>query len=452
MQGNKHILIVDDDAEFAGLVAEAVRDVSGTYMVSVSADTQAALIDIRNAQASSRSYDLVITDIKMPASSGLRLLQALSEISPETKTVTMTAYHSSELASQAQQLNVYAYLIKPIALSEFRQVVCAALSTPEADAEAPSLASQLSDSQKKAVEQRLAGLRAVTNSTAALLVHADGTVLAADILQSSLDASTLCEALIGAQRTIAKTAQHSLSIDAPIQQSYYGTESYGICTQRLNELYIIVTVFEATVREGHVWYQMREAVTGLAHALGEQESDEARRRARVRDDWQNEIEQYFARAPRGRTRDRRNAHAKDRRAARPSPETAWSAERQTATPRTTADPDRTRAGSETTPPSPDPAALNVPSSVDWDQASNNDGGLWEEVAREQAQDEGLYNPRSPSAVDAGRADRPSIEDINWEISTDLDWEEIVQGADQGFGGLSLDEARNQGLVDDLEAG
>jgi predicted regulator of Ras-like GTPase activity (Roadblock/LC7/MglB family) len=302
------------------------------------------------------------------------------------------------------------------------------------------------------VERQLAGLRAVTNSTAALLVHTDGTVLAADILQSSLDASTLCEALIGAQRTIAKTAQHSLSIDAPIQQSYYGTESYGICTQRLNDLYIIVTVFEATVREGHVWYQMREAATGLAHALEDQASDETRRRARVRDDWQTEIEQYFAHAPTQRTRDRRNAHANDRRSTRLTPGTASLAERQTTTRRTSADPDRRQAGSEAAPPPRDPAALDVPSSGSWDQASTNDGGLWEESVREQAQDESLDNSPSPGTVDAGYTDRPSIEDINWEISTDLDWEEVVQGADQGFGGMSLDEARKQGIVDDLETG
>jgi DNA-binding NarL/FixJ family response regulator len=450
MEGNKQILIVDEDTEFAGMVAEAIQDVSGTYTVSVSADTHAALVDIRQAQASERPIDLVITDIKMPGSGGLQLLATLAEISPKTKAVTMTAYHSPELASRAQQLNVHAYLIKPVALSEFRQVVSAALSGAKAGAEASLLPRPLSVSQKGAVEQQLSNLRAVTNSTAALLVHSSGTVLAADSLQASLDASALCEALIGAQRTIASTAQHSLSIDAPIQQSYYSTESYGICTQRLDDSYVIVTVFEATVREGHVWYQMREAAERLARALAGQGQHETHRRVPVRDDWQNEIEQYFAGAPR-RGRDRRNARSSGRRLTGLTGEILSPAGRTRATPRTDSGPDRVRAAPETLLPADDRAALDVPRNAARDQASDGDGDPWEETGTEQAQDQALYSSGTPSTVGTPDADRPTVEDIDWEISTDLDWEEIVQGADQGFGGMSLEEARKRGLVDDLES-
>lgn len=71
MQSNKVILIVDDDDEFAGMLAEAVRDVSDAYTVQVATDAQAALADIQGVRVSSdasirNAYDLVITDIKVP--------------------------------------------------------------------------------------------------------------------------------------------------------------------------------------------------------------------------------------------------------------------------------------------------------------------------------------------------------------------------------------------------
>jgi CheY-like chemotaxis protein len=442
MQSNKVILIVDDDDEFAGMLAEAVRDVSDAYTVQVATDAQAALADIQGGRVSSdasirNAYDLVITDIKVPGSSGLQLLETLAEITPETKTITMTAYHSPELASRAEQLHVDAYLIKPIALSEFRQVVRAALAAPAVGAEASALSGPLTAAQKTATERQLANLRATTNSAAALLVHADGTVLAVDGLEASMNPAALCEALMDAQRSIAQALRQALSTDTPIQQSYYGTETYSICMYRLDSSHALATIFGPAVREGQVWYSIREAAAELVRTLASEGQSLPVRRAEGGDDWRSEIEQYFADTPAVHTRRRRNELANSEDIAGSEAATTPSARRTSGRPHVGIDPGHAPAAPESPRPSPDQIERDIHTDGTWDQVIDDAKGTFEGSDLEAARDRGLYTPQQPDANVADSVERPSIDEIDWDAPADLDWEEMVSSADQGFSGMSF---------------
>ena len=76
---------------------------------------------VRDAQAAQRPFDLLIADVKTPGSSELRMIENVAQSFQKLKIVTMTAYHSPELAAHVQQLDVHTYLVKPVAPSEFRQ-------------------------------------------------------------------------------------------------------------------------------------------------------------------------------------------------------------------------------------------------------------------------------------------------------------------------------------------
>ena len=71
------------------------------------------------------SMPLIGVMIEVP--SAVYLIEELAQAHPELKIVTMTAYHSPELAARVQQLQVYTHLVKPIAPSRFRQLVQNAL-------------------------------------------------------------------------------------------------------------------------------------------------------------------------------------------------------------------------------------------------------------------------------------------------------------------------------------
>jgi two-component system, NtrC family, response regulator AtoC len=78
---------------------------------------------------SHRSFDLVITDERMPGMSGIELIRWMAENSPETPVIVLTAYGSVETAVEAIKLGAEEYLTKPLkSPDELRIVVEKVLS------------------------------------------------------------------------------------------------------------------------------------------------------------------------------------------------------------------------------------------------------------------------------------------------------------------------------------
>ena len=69
--------------------------------------------------------DVVFTDIRMPGLSGLDLLQAIPEVSPETKVVIITGFAEFAYAKEAVQHHAYDYLLKPIKKEDLIRVMSA---------------------------------------------------------------------------------------------------------------------------------------------------------------------------------------------------------------------------------------------------------------------------------------------------------------------------------------
>lgn len=57
---------------------------------------------------------VVLTDLMMPGTSGLELLRAIKEVSPDTEVVLMTAYATVEVAVQAMREGAYDFIEKPL--------------------------------------------------------------------------------------------------------------------------------------------------------------------------------------------------------------------------------------------------------------------------------------------------------------------------------------------------
>src|SRR5512143_328819 len=72
-------------------------------------------------------FDLVITDVKMPKSSGMDVLRAVKEHSPDTVVIMITAYATAESAVEAMKEGAYDYIMKPFKVDEIKLVVRNAL-------------------------------------------------------------------------------------------------------------------------------------------------------------------------------------------------------------------------------------------------------------------------------------------------------------------------------------
>ncbi len=71
--------------------------------------------------------DVVFTDIRMPGLSGLELLQAIPQVSPESKVVIITGFAEFNYAKEALKHHAFDYLLKPIKEEELARVVHAIL-------------------------------------------------------------------------------------------------------------------------------------------------------------------------------------------------------------------------------------------------------------------------------------------------------------------------------------
>jgi len=107
------ILIVDDEKPIRDSLKIVLADEG--YSTEVAGDGEEALEKIKN-----ESFDIVITDIKMPKLDGIQLLESASSISPETFFIIMTAYASVKTAIDALRHGAFDYLIKPV---EFDDVI-----------------------------------------------------------------------------------------------------------------------------------------------------------------------------------------------------------------------------------------------------------------------------------------------------------------------------------------
>jgi two-component system response regulator PilR (NtrC family) len=92
------------------------------YDVTCAGDVDSALLALE-----SDDFDVVISDLQMPGKTGLDLLHALRETSPETLALVMTAFASTETAIAAMKEGAYDYLTKPFQVDEIRLVLEKAL-------------------------------------------------------------------------------------------------------------------------------------------------------------------------------------------------------------------------------------------------------------------------------------------------------------------------------------
>src|SRR3972149_11868141 len=74
-----------------------------------------------------QTFDIVITDLKMPQLDGIEVLKAVKESAPETVVIMITAYASTDTAVDAMKQGAYDYVTKPFKIEEVKLIVRNAL-------------------------------------------------------------------------------------------------------------------------------------------------------------------------------------------------------------------------------------------------------------------------------------------------------------------------------------
>jgi two-component system, NtrC family, response regulator HydG len=105
------ILVVDDHAEMARLLADQLADAG--YVAETAASVEAALVCVKK-----RLFDVVVTDLRMEKLDGFDLLDAVRRLDPSLPILIMTAFGAIDSAIEAIKRGAFHYLTKPFRLEE----------------------------------------------------------------------------------------------------------------------------------------------------------------------------------------------------------------------------------------------------------------------------------------------------------------------------------------------
>jgi EAL domain-containing protein (putative c-di-GMP-specific phosphodiesterase class I) len=121
------VLVVDDEPAIRRVLSEFLS-MEG-FLVDTAPDGRAAVSCLAD-----QSYDVVISDMKMPRLGGLELLKEVNRLNPEALTIVMTGFGTVESAIHAMKAGAYDYILKPFKVDVVLATILQGLARRRADA------------------------------------------------------------------------------------------------------------------------------------------------------------------------------------------------------------------------------------------------------------------------------------------------------------------------------
>jgi len=117
----KSVLVIDDEQ----IVLNSVKKIlgQGEYDVETTLSGQQGL-----EWALSKSYDVVLTDVRMPDMGGMLILRDIKKAKPSMPVIIITGYANVQTAMQAMKLGAAEYIEKPFTPDQLLKAVNAAVS------------------------------------------------------------------------------------------------------------------------------------------------------------------------------------------------------------------------------------------------------------------------------------------------------------------------------------
>jgi len=118
-----NVLVVDDEEDIRLLLQTAIERMG--Y-----ATTLAGGVTEAKTKMGSESFDLVLTDMKMPDGEGFELVEYCQSLESFTPCAVITAHGSMDMAIEALKRGAFDFVSKPIAFDKLQQLIEAAIAQP----------------------------------------------------------------------------------------------------------------------------------------------------------------------------------------------------------------------------------------------------------------------------------------------------------------------------------
>ncbi|MCX5892245.1 MAG: response regulator [Deltaproteobacteria bacterium] len=103
----ERILVVDDEPNMLRLLKTIIMDKTGYVVFTTNNPLEVGKL------LQEDSFDLVITDLKMPLVDGLDLIDIVKKVDAKLPIIIITAYGTTETAEEAVQKGAYDFITKP---------------------------------------------------------------------------------------------------------------------------------------------------------------------------------------------------------------------------------------------------------------------------------------------------------------------------------------------------
>lgn len=110
-RSDHRVLVVDDDAAMATMLAEGLADLG--YQATSATNGADATALVRDA-----GFDVVVTDLRMPGTDGMELLELSKRVAVGRPVIVMTAFGAIDTAVESLRKGAYHYLLKPFKVAE----------------------------------------------------------------------------------------------------------------------------------------------------------------------------------------------------------------------------------------------------------------------------------------------------------------------------------------------
>ncbi len=116
MDRNGQVMVIDDEE----IVCNRLRDHLKKQGLDVETYTES---EKAVARLTEKSFDVVVTDLKMKAPDGLDVLHHVRRTSPATQVIIVTGYATIESEREAEYSGVYGFVSKPFRLEAVGSMV-----------------------------------------------------------------------------------------------------------------------------------------------------------------------------------------------------------------------------------------------------------------------------------------------------------------------------------------
>lgn len=123
MSVNSQVLVIDDEAD--------IRELLGLTLARMGLDAHCAATTTEAYELLAKNtYNLCLTDMRLPDGDGLEVVDFVSKNHPDLPVAVITAHGSTENAVAALKAGAFDYLAKPVSLNQLRTLVRSALKLP----------------------------------------------------------------------------------------------------------------------------------------------------------------------------------------------------------------------------------------------------------------------------------------------------------------------------------